>query len=250
MPSLGLQLTQKVPLFFGLKPREIKLFMEICKTTTCPVDEVICEYGTASRRFFILVEGGLTIIGRDGTTLAEVRPVATIGEMGFVNHKLRTATVKTSEPSRLLRVEHHDFESLLSRHVELHIKVYRNLIRVVSDRLNDANDMLTRYKKLYESGRPQGTQPVEESPQPTGDADNETAVGSKAADGPPQSVEQQTALINLFYELVDELPLGIISIRTSISSPPCNEKATRPRMSSSPSSGRHATSQRPNASAW
>jgi hypothetical protein len=130
--------------------------------------------------------------------------------MGFVNHKPRSATVKTSEPSRLLRVEHHDFESLLSRHVELHLKIYRNFIRVVSDRLNDANDMLTRYKKLYESGRPPQPQPVEESPQPNDDADNElersAAAGSQSADAPPQSAEQQTALIALFYELVGELP--------------------------------------------
>ena len=153
MPSLAQQLTQKVLLFFGLKPRDIKLFMEICKTTACPVDEVICEYGTVSRRFFILIEGALRIVGRDGTALAEVRPVTTVGEMGFVNRKPRSATVITSEPSRLLRIEHHGFESLLDRHVDLRVKIYRNLIRVLADRPNDANDMPTCYKKIYESGR-------------------------------------------------------------------------------------------------
>lgn len=207
MPSMGLQLTQKVPLFFGLKPREIKVFMEICKTTACPLGETICEYGTASRRFFILLEGALKIIGRDGTALADVRPVATVGEMGFVNHKPRSATVVTSEPSRLLRVEHHDFESLLDRHVDLRIKVYRNLVRVVSDRLNDANDMLTRYKKLYESGR---VPEREKAPEPqldegTGD-ETSVDVDSEDAAVPVPSAEQHAALIALFYELISETP--------------------------------------------
>ena len=209
MPDTGLQLAQKVPLFFGLKPGETRRFLEICKTDNFPVGEVICEYGTASRRFFILLEGSLSVIGRDGTALADVRPVTTVGEMGFVNHKPRSATVITSEPSRLLRVEHHDFESLLDRDVDLRIKVYRNFVRVLADRLNDANDMLTRYKKLYESGGV--PQPEAGVGQPAGvafepapaEVDGE-AVSDRAA--ALAAAEHEIALIKLFYELVGETP--------------------------------------------
>jgi len=237
LPSLGHELTHKVPLFFGLKPRDIKLFMEICKATACPVDEVICEYGTASRRFYILLEGSLKIVGPDGTTLAQVRPVTTVGEMGFVNRKPRSATVITAEPSRLFPIEHHDFESLLERHVDLRIKIYRNMIRVLSDRLNDANDMLTRYKKVYGAG---GERAVADEAPPTGstvdesgairedtaeEADDGRAHGSASDvdeastspdddDGVPeppvdvsgQSSDQESAIVNLFYELIHETP--------------------------------------------
>ncbi len=223
MPSLAQQLTQKVPLFFGLKPRDVKLFMEICKTTKCPVDEVICEYGTASRRFFILLEGALKIVSRDGTALADVRPVTTVGEMGFVNRKPRSATVITSEPSRLLRIEHHDFESLLDRHVDLRIKVYRNLIRVLADRLNDANDMITRYKKLYESGGvPDDSTTQEAASAVAGTEEDAVDAGTQelqtSADGddaveettpaPADSLtaDQESVLVMMFYELVHEMP--------------------------------------------
>lgn len=151
MPDLARQLTQRVPLFFGLKPSEMKQFLEICKTSECPPGEVICQHGDPSRRFFILLEGTLDVLARDGTLLAQTKPVAVVGEMGFINRKPRSATIRVRDRARMLRIEHFDFEVLLEGHVDFRSRLYRNLVRILSDKLSDSNDLLLRYKKLYES---------------------------------------------------------------------------------------------------
>jgi len=179
MPDLAKQLTQRVPLFFGLKPSEMKQFLEICKNTDCPRGEVICHCGDPSRRFFILLEGTLDVLARDGTLLAQTKPVSTVGEMGFINRKPRTATIRVRERARLLRIEHFDFEVLLEGHVEFRSRLYRNLVRILSDKLSDSNDLLLRYKKLYESG--------------TGDELDEEAILAETLEGGAQPEAEEGA---------------------------------------------------------
>ena len=104
MSKLERNLVQKVPLFFGFKPGEMKTFLNICKMSTRPEGEILCEYNTASSRLFILLEGVLDVVSQDGTVLASIDSITTVGEMGFISHKPRSATVRVRESSRLLRV--------------------------------------------------------------------------------------------------------------------------------------------------
>ena len=211
MPDLASQLPQQLPLFFRLKPAEMKLFMKICKHTTCDSGELLCEYGTASRRFFILLEGELEVIGKDGTVLARMRPVTTVGEMGFINKKPRSATVRAVVPSQLLKIEHYDFELLLDTDSGFRSRMYRNMIRVLSDKLSDANDRLMRYKKLCEaSGESKEVRLVD-----VGDGEPEAAAAIALPAGEEQDAgdgsEESRAgaapvheLIHTFYELLDQ----------------------------------------------
>ncbi|MFT5086908.1 MAG: CRP-like cAMP-binding protein [Planctomycetota bacterium] len=144
-------LVNNIPLFFGLKQAEIATFLNICKLDTWEIGQILCKRDAASRRLFILLEGKLDIVDSGERLLATVTPVSTVGEMGFISRRPRSATVRVTETSQLLQVEHHDFEDLLADHVELRAKVYRNSIRVLADRLTDANDLLTRYKKIEEA---------------------------------------------------------------------------------------------------
>ena len=224
MPNLVSQLPQRLPLFLGLKPVEMKLFLNICKMTTAAPGDVLCEYGTASRRFYILLEGELDILGKDGTSVARVPPVTTVGEMGFINKKPRAATVRAIKRCQLLRIESPDFESLLEANHELRSKLYRNTIRVLSDRLSDANDMITRYKKLsgatvVAATDEAETDRVEEEPAYSageiGEAGGAAQAASEGADrrpfGPhtsdqsaPDSAPSED-LIRSFYELAEEI---------------------------------------------
>ena len=153
MEHLARALVNQLPLFFGLSPKQMKAFLDICKLNRHHLGEVICEYGTSSNALFILVEGHLDIIGADGTVIATTAPVTTVGEMGFISRKPRSAMVKVRDDCRILTVKYHDFENLMQSDFQLSTRVYRNMIRILSDKLSDANDMTVRYKKLYESGK-------------------------------------------------------------------------------------------------
>ena len=147
--SVGQQLAHKIPFFFGLKPRDMQRLLEICAVSTHPTGEVICKYGTKSQHLYILLEGTLEVVGRDGTAVAEVTPITTVGEMGFFNRKPRSATVRSKNAARLLSLEFNRFEALLDGNIELRTRLYRNVIRVLADRLSDASDMIARYKKVF-----------------------------------------------------------------------------------------------------
>ena len=153
MERLAGSLIQKVPLFHGFRPREMKAFLEVCKLGAVAAGEVLCEYNTSSNRLFILVEGRLDIVGPDNTSIAVLQGVQTVGEMGFITRKPRTATVRAGSECRVLRVDYFEFENLIERNLNLRSKIYRNMVRILADRLSDANDKLMRYRKRYESDR-------------------------------------------------------------------------------------------------
>lgn len=192
------RLVQKVPLFFGFKPAEMKAFLDICKLATSPKGEVLCENNTSSNRLFILLDGSLDILGLGGTVLATVTPITTVGEMGFISRKPRSATVQTHAASRLLKVDYHEFEALLERHVELRAKVYRNTVRILSDKLVDANDRVIHYRKLYESGAaPQRGEAGEE-----GGASGEQSIPVEMEPEEDEETRLEKSL-QLFYELAN-----------------------------------------------
>ncbi|MBT4502373.1 MAG: cyclic nucleotide-binding domain-containing protein [Gemmatimonadetes bacterium] len=194
------RLVQKVPLFFGFKPVEMKAFLDICKLSTSAKGEVLCENNTSSNRLFILLDGSLDILGPGETVLATVTPITTVGEMGFISRKPRSATVQTHNASRLLKVDYHEFEALMERYVDLRAKVYRNMVRILSDKLVDANDRVIHYRKLYESGA---------APQQRETEDMEVALEEQpvpSEKGPEKRSEEdeETRLeesLQLFYEL-------------------------------------------------
>ena len=224
MEKLTGQLVQKVPLFFGFSPKEMKAFLNICKMGERPADETICEFNTTSNRLFILLEGELDILGQDGTPLAVQKPVSTVGEMGFITRKPRTATVKTRTASQFLRVEHLDFEDLMGSNAGLRAKIYRNMVRILADKLSDSNDLVVRYRKLYEAGaraKSDGEIPDEDAVEAAASngetaevAPNEEAAATGAEEGsegdsepqpvdPDKEDQDAEAMLRTFYQLAN-----------------------------------------------
>lgn len=185
------RLVQQVPLFFGLKPADTRAFLEICHAGIHPQGEVLCEYRAASNRLFILLEGGLDVLSPNGEQLASLRPVTTVGEMGFICRRPRSATVRVRETSRLLRVEHHDFEVLVEQRPELASRIYRNLVRILADRLGDANDLIARYRAQYEQAQ------ASESGEPA------VPAAGVAPATPVDTERQATGLLEQFYALAE-----------------------------------------------
>ncbi len=220
MERLAGNLIQKVPLFFGFRPKEMQAFIDICKLVKHESGEVLCEFNTASNRLFILIEGELGVYGPDGILLVALKPVQCIGEMGFISRKPRSATVRALAASRVMRVDYIQFEGLIERNASLRAKIYRNLVRILSDRLSDANDMVMRYRKLYESGR-NARSLVPDLLEEGGDSlEPEGVASGDGGDIPPaenvQPEEAETAagedegeyerLLNTFYELASLEP--------------------------------------------
>ena len=125
------KLIRQIPLFFGLSPRQLQAFLGICRSWEVADGDRLCKFGESSNRLFILLEGKLEILTESGTLLTSIDPVTTVGEMGFMSRRPRSATVKAAENCRLLTVEFHDFEALVDNNFELSSRVYRNTVRIL-----------------------------------------------------------------------------------------------------------------------
>ncbi len=209
------ELLKNVPIFFGLKLTEMRRFLEICSLTNVADGKVICSYGEPSKKCFVLLEGKFDILSRDGVVVAQLDPVQTVGEQGLIAKRPRAATVKANGPVRMLEIGFQRFESLMAADVELRTRLYRNFIRVLGDRLSDANDMAARYKRMYEeaTGTSEGpkakdTRPIVESPEPPSETAEEQApepsdsTQGKKSDGETRRVDGGAhAHVATFFQL-------------------------------------------------
>jgi CRP-like cAMP-binding protein len=62
------------------------------------------------------------------------------GELAIFNDAPRLATARVAEKARLLSIRKADYESLCEQHPRLALKVTRNIVRVVSQRIREKDD--------------------------------------------------------------------------------------------------------------
>ena len=195
------RLIQRVPLFFGFTSGEMKHFLDICKLELPDGGTVLCDYNGASTSLYILLDGELEILGPGEVLLARIAAVNVVGEMGFISRKPRSATVRCRSASRLLRVDYHDFQPFAERYPDTRAKLYRNMIRILADRLSNANDLVVRYRKLYESG--EGAAAAARAGPPTG-TDTARQAPKQQAEAeicPESEAATEAQLLSDFYML-------------------------------------------------
>jgi serine phosphatase RsbU (regulator of sigma subunit) len=139
-PTIG-----QVPLFAALPAEELSQLAATLREVWFPHSTVLFREGDYGDRFYIVLEGELEIIkalGTDNEFRLDARgPGEFVGEMSLLNlDGLRTASVRTSGPTRLLEMNRGDFDALLHRQPTLAYE----MVRVLSTRLRDANNATIR----------------------------------------------------------------------------------------------------------
>lgn len=189
-----------LPIFVGLKANQLQSLFQLCRRENFAPKQVLCEYGEPSQRLFVLAKGRLEVLAEDGGHLATIEPVNAVGEVGFVTGKPRSATVRAEESSSVLVLEVADFEKLVEQDLELRASIYRNVIRWLAEKLCDANDMIVRYRRIYEPLP--GQRPPAPAAVPAVGRTGETfAVGTEFDDK-----EEANEVVGLFYKLTDQQP--------------------------------------------
>lgn len=135
----------RVPLFATLPPEEIARLAALLREVAFADATVLFREGEYGDRFFIVLEGELEIIkalGSEQEFMLDARgPGEFVGEMSLLNvDGLRTASVRTRGPTRMLEMTRDDFNALLQRNPSLSYE----MVRVLSRRLRDANNATIR----------------------------------------------------------------------------------------------------------
>ena len=191
MEQLANTLSTAVSLFLGLMPRQMKRVLEACKMGIHVPGEILCKYGGQSDRLFVLVSGQLEILGEDGASLATIRPVTTVGEMGFLTRKPRSASVRVLEQSQILGLDYSSFQKLIDNDFRLQARIYRNTVRLLAERLSDANDLIVRYRKLC---------PDKQAPA----AVERAEPAAPPSEAPAPEDLEATEIIGAFYRLIGQ----------------------------------------------
>jgi signal transduction histidine kinase len=127
------------PILFGLMEEDLEELANAAVEYTYSADEVIIEEGDEGDAVFFVVNGHVDIVKQyqDGSErfLHTTGPGEPFGEMALLQSGGRTATVRASEPTTVLRIGREPFLNVLGRSPSLSVRI---LVRLTG-RLRDAD---------------------------------------------------------------------------------------------------------------
>jgi CRP-like cAMP-binding protein len=125
-----IELIKNVPLFAHCSRKELAEIAALADEIDFPAGKSIIREGERGREFFILLDGGADVI-RSGRKIAHLAKGDFVGEIAVIARIPRTATVKTTEPTRALVVTDQALRALLRRLPDMQLKV----LQAVAERL-------------------------------------------------------------------------------------------------------------------
>lgn len=124
---------QKVPLFQGLKNRQLENLAKRMVTRNYKEGDTIVTQGQGGEGFFILTSGAAQAVRRrsDGEAVVvnQFGPTDFFGELALLDDGPRTATIITTENTQCLVLVRWDFLSLLKDDVEMAVTILIELAR-------------------------------------------------------------------------------------------------------------------------
>ena len=108
---------RSVPLFAGLKDRELRDIVGRTREVDHPQGEIV-EEGAKGIGFHLILEGTATVL-QHGEVRRTLGPGDYFGEISLIDGKPRSATVRPDGPVRTLSLAAWNFEPLLEKHPKL-----------------------------------------------------------------------------------------------------------------------------------
>lgn len=140
-------LLQQTKLFDDLKDHEWNELLKITKEKDFIEGDMVFSEGDASTELYMLIKGELEIqikiapqLGE--TTVYVVKPYDVCGEFAFVDPKPRSASARCTRNSALGIIKREDFEELISKFPNIGLNFYKNLVRLLSEKLRKMNTYL------------------------------------------------------------------------------------------------------------
>jgi CRP-like cAMP-binding protein len=118
-----LKLLKQVPLFAELDNRAIELVGRITEDVHVPAGRVLMRQGDDGDAFYVIVDGTVRV-ERDGELLNTMGAGSFVGELELLDHGVRTATVTTDTPARLIVLGHREFDQLIDKYADIRAQVW------------------------------------------------------------------------------------------------------------------------------
>jgi predicted RND superfamily exporter protein len=139
---LGKDPTSTIPLLRGLRPAQARIVVLMGQLKQFAPGETIVRQGEKGNEMYVIIEGRAEIwagAGGERKRLDMVGRGDVFGEMALVRQDERSADVVAAEPVEALMVNERFLSRIQSRYPRIAAKVFLNLTRILSDRLERAN---------------------------------------------------------------------------------------------------------------
>ncbi len=122
---------KQVSLFSGLHIQELRLIAEIVEEMTADEGEILFNQGEPGDSMYMIIEGRVQILLADGTPFKVFSAFEAFGEMALLDDEPRSASAKSIEACKFLRIERDKFLALLTQYPD----ISAGLLRMMSRRL-------------------------------------------------------------------------------------------------------------------
>lgn len=135
---LKTELLQEMFLFKPLAPSDIMEIVGQSELLPVTANSVLFAQGSIEQNIYIILEGTFDV-SVDGTVVAKLSKGSHFGEMSWLSHEPRSATVQCSADGTLLKVSALFLQSFILKSPECGVRILRELARELSCRLRTTN---------------------------------------------------------------------------------------------------------------
>ncbi len=141
--KLGPQPHKEIPLFQGLRPLQARIVVLMAKLASARPGELLTRRGELKEELYVLLNGAIEVRRSDGEDVIRVLGRGdVIGEMGLVRHRPRSANATVRESTEYLILDGAFLDRIQRRYPRIAAKVFLNLTRILSDRLETATERM------------------------------------------------------------------------------------------------------------
>ena len=138
---------RKLPLFSGLRDEDLDWLYDMAEQVDVKAGEYLMVEGTPGDAVYVILEGSCEVTkrsGDDNVILDGCHPGDVIGEIALLEQSPRTASVRATGDSRVLRIRQETFEHLLGSNPPAALAV----LHTVMVRLRNTEAMLMQHEKM------------------------------------------------------------------------------------------------------
>jgi CRP/FNR family transcriptional regulator len=133
------QALDKLPIFSDLTTREVSVLADLFEPRDWHRGETLFAEGEPCQTLYFILKGEIKIFKKDKNRqykeIATVGDRSVLGEMGFLERSLRSATAIAEQPSQGISLQHAAFERLCESDPQVAIKLLKKLNRLMALRL-------------------------------------------------------------------------------------------------------------------
>jgi len=133
-------------LFQGLDPADLQSLFRHGKVIKLPAGGLLLQENQENDHLYVLLHGTMEVflpendLRFDRVPVTNLGPGDCIGEYSFVDDRPTSAAVEAVEEAALFKIQRDEFLDLMEQNKGLGMVVYRNLLRMMIDRLRHSNE--------------------------------------------------------------------------------------------------------------